>query len=92
MTRKEELAMAAHQLADHMGYLWSRWNGDEHDHEDFKEYQDAMKSKLDARGLRFKNMTKRPFRVVFVVQGVDCFLKVTSKEISWGVMAATTHK
>ena len=91
MTRKEELAKIAHELMDHMGYLWSRWQ-DEKEFEDFQTFIDTMKPKFDARGLRFKKMTKRPFRVVFVVQGVDCFIKVTSKEFTWGVMASASHK
>ena len=91
MTRAEETAKIALDISSMLVGFYGRWKS-EKEYEDFAEYQSVVKKKIEETGARFDNMTKRPFRVTFYVQNVRCFVKVTAKDFSWGVMGDNNHK
>jgi len=55
-------------LHDQLGYLSARW-ADEKEHEDFRDYENAMKSTIEAHdGVTFIKGTKRPFGAHVIVK------------------------
>lgn len=70
------------EQCEYFGYLKDRWL-DEHEYEDFQEYIDEMKKKLEAyEGVKLIKFTKRPFAVVFEVYDVKKFvMKISGNRI-----------
>ena len=90
MTRKEETAKIANAVSSYLCNLYERWQ-DEKEYEDFNDYKACAKKAIENAGGTFVDLGKRPFRCIFVVQGVRCFIKVTSREYNWGTMGKATH-
>jgi hypothetical protein len=80
MDSTEQAAMR--KAADFLHQLYCRWL-DEHEYEDFSEYQQVMKSNLPT-GAQFVKMTKRPFEVQFDLNGVRKYIKATTAKCVWG--------
>jgi hypothetical protein len=81
--REKELEEAAM----HFGYLKGRW-ADESEYEDFAEYVKSMTAKLPARSSEIQ-MTKKPFRVTFTLDGVTYRMNATARAVNVETVKAT---
>jgi hypothetical protein len=68
-------------------YLYERWQ-DEREYEDFNEYVESMRKKLGDKVTDVK-MTKKPFRVTFVLSGQKCYVQVKRGSVEWGTMGTS---
>jgi len=70
--------------ADYFGYLYERWQ-DEKQYEDFAQYVAAMSNKLGG-GVSGVVMTKRPWKIVFVLNGQKCYFQRRGQTIEYGTI------
>lgn len=72
-----------------LGYLWARWQ-DEHEYEDFADYEKQMAKLLAEKGsaFTFVKATKRPFGIQCthpLMPGRTISVTVTGNAIKWKV-------
>ncbi len=64
-----------------LGNLNARWN-DEKEYEDFNEYIEVMKKRVELAGFKFVKMAKKPFAVHFQVASRIYIMKATLRNLS----------
>lgn len=69
---------------DHFSYLYGRWQ-DEKEHEEFQDYVNSMANKLPTTATHV-GMTKKPFRVTFMLEGTKCYIQYKGRHVEYGTM------
>ena len=75
------------QFGEFVGYLYDRWQ-DEKEYEDWADYVQAMKNKLDDH-LEFKGASKRPFSMQFLdtKENIEYAIQATASQVKIGYRA-----
>lgn len=69
-----------HAYAERFAYLRDRWQ-DEHEYEDFGEYEKTAREAVEQAGGKFLALRKRPFALLFVFGGFGYRMKVKGSEV-----------
>lgn len=74
---------AIEKAARAFGSLYGRWL-DESQYEDINDYAKAMQTHHLPTGAKIESISKRPFKLVFVVDGKRYFLRANAREVLFG--------